>query len=141
MSKVRLLLIISASVVFIVVGMLGFFLFPGDSEKWVSPEPFATGKTSVGLGIIYLPVTPELSEYYGLGVEYGALITEVTPGSPADRAGLRASDVVISFNGAKLEEQTSLLGMMMACLAGDKATLEVWREAEVSMIDLFHRTS
>jgi serine protease Do len=141
MSKVRLLLIVFSCVVGIVTLMFGFFLFPSEMGNEALLESFAAGKTSVGLGIIYLPVTPELSEYYGLGVDYGALITEVTPGSPADRAGLRANDVVLSFNGARLEEQTPLLGMIIACLAGDKATLEVWRETAVSIIDLFHGMS
>jgi S1-C subfamily serine protease len=136
-SKVRLLIVFTSAVGIVAV-MLGFLLFSGDTENGALPEPSVTGKTSAGLGIIYLPVTPELSEYYGLGVEYGALITEVTPGSPADRAGLRAGDVILSFNGARPEEQTPLLGMMMACPAGDTVTLEVWREAEVRKIELFH---
>ena len=139
MSKVRLLIVFTG-VVGIVAVMLGFFLFSDNTENGALPEPSATGETSAGLGITYLLVTRGLSEYYGLGAEHGALITEVTPGSPADRAGLRASDVILSFNGTRLEEQTPLLGMMMACPAGDTVTLEVWREAEVRIIKLFHGT-
>jgi serine protease Do len=97
-----ILLIVFVDIVVLSGVILVFLLFPGDTENGVLSKPFVTGETSASLGISYLPVTPELSEYYGLGVDYGALITEVTPGSPADQATLRASDVILSFNGTRL---------------------------------------
>jgi S1-C subfamily serine protease len=139
MSKVKLRIVITG-VISIVVVILVFSLFSSETENWALPESSATGKTSADLGIIYLPVTQGLTEYYELGAEYGALITEVVPGSPADRAGLRAGDVILSFNGAKPEEQTPLLGMMMACPAGNTVTLEIWGETGVRMIEVFHGT-
>ena len=137
MSKVRLLIVLTG-VVGIVAVILGFLVFSNETENGALPEPSATGKTYAGLGITYLPVTRGLPEYYELGAEYGALITEVIPGSPADRAGLRTGDVILSFNGARPQEQASLLGMMMACPAGNTIRLEVRREAEVRMIELIH---
>jgi S1-C subfamily serine protease len=139
MSKSRIA--VGGIIVFgLAVILVGFLLLPGQSEDRSSPEPARGGTAATDMGITYLPVTPGVSEYYGLGVEYGALVTDVTPYSPADRAGLRANDVILSFNGARPEEQTPLLGMMMACSAGDTVTLVVWREAEVRMIELFHGT-
>lgn len=137
MSKVRLLIVFTSAVGIIAV-MLGFFLFSGDTENGALPEPSATGEASAGLGITYLPVTRGLSEYYGLGVEHGALITEVTPGSPADQAGLRAGDVILSFNGARLEEQTPLLGMILSCQAGDRVTIEAWRVNKTIVVEFLH---
>jgi len=137
MSKVRLLIVFTG-VVGIVAVMLGFYLFSGDTGNGALPEPSAAGETPAGLGITYLPVTRGLSEYYGLGVEHGALITEVIPGSPADQAGLRADYVILSFNGARLEEQTPLLGMIMSCQAGDRVTIEVWRVNKTMVVELLH---
>ena len=137
MSTIRLLIVVTG-VVSIVAVILGFSLFSNETGNGALPEPSPTGETSAGLGITYLSVTRGLSEYYGLGAEYGALITEVTPGSPADQAGLRAGDVILSFNGARLEEQTPLLGMMMSCSAGDRVTIEVWRVNKTVVVELLH---
>jgi len=139
MNKTRIITFIIA--LSVVVVLLGFFLFSGRDEDKVLPQPVAMEKTSTGLGIIYLPVNRGLSEYYDLGVDNGALVTEVVPGSPAERAGVQAGDVIISFNGAKLEERTPLLGMMMACPAGHTVTMDVWRGTETKMIEIMHRTS
>ena len=115
MSKTKLLTAFVV-IVSIVVVLLGFFLFSGRAEDRVLPQPTAIDKTSAGLGIIYLPVTRGLSEYYSLGVDYGALVTEVIPGSPADRSGIQVGDVIIAFDDATLESKARLLGMMMALL-------------------------
>ena len=139
MSKTKLLTAFVV-IVGIVVVLLGFFLFSGRAEDRVLPQPTAIDKTSAGLGIIYLPVTRGLSEYYSLGVDYGALVTEVIPGSPADRSGIQVGDVIIAFDEATLESKARLLGMMMACPAGNIVTLEVRRGTETKVIEIFHTT-
>ncbi len=139
MSKTKLLTGFVV-IVGIVEVLLGFFLFSGRAVDRVLPQPTAIDKTSAGLGIIYLPVTRGLSEYYGLGVDYGALVTEVIPGSPADRSGIQVGDVIIAFDEATLEPKARLLGMMMACPAGHMVTLEVRRGTETKMIEISHTT-
>ncbi len=139
MSKTKLLTAFVV-IVSIVVVLLGFFLFSGRAEDEVLSQPAAVEKTSTGLGIIYLPVTRGLSEYYSLGVDYGALVTEVIPGSPADRSGIQVGDVIIAFDEATLEPKARLLGMMMACPAGHMVTLEVRRGTETKVIEIFHTT-
>ena len=139
MSKVKLLTVFIITVSTAVV-LLRLFPFSGKAEDEVSPQPVAVEETSTGLGIIYLPVTRGLSEYYELGVDYGALVTELIPGSPADRSGIQVGDVIIAFDEATLESKARLLGMMMACPAGNIATLEVRRGTETKMIEIFHTT-
>ena len=139
MSKTKLLTAFVV-IVSIVVVLLGFFLFSGKAEDEVLSQPAAVEKTSTGLGIIYLPVNRGLSEYYDLGVDNGALVTQVVPGSPAERAGVQVGDVILSFNGARLEPKAQLLGMMMACPAGHMVTLEIRRATETKIIEILHTT-
>jgi len=136
MNKTRI--ITFAIALGVVAVLLGFFLTPNQSEDGRLPEPASQHRTSLDLGMTYLQVTPQLSAYYDIGVVSGALVTEVVPDSPAERAGIREGDVIISFNGARLERGAPLLGMMLACPAGHTATLEVWRGNSTVIVELLH---
>ena len=103
----------------ILIGVFFFWAQPGDAQP--------AGQTSGGLGITYVTVTPVVSASYQLGVQTGALITWVAPGSPAELAGVKAGDVIVTFNETKINEGAPLLGEMMACPAGEAIGLEVWR--------------
>lgn len=122
----------------LVVVLLRVFLSTGQSAERPPSKPEQETATSINLGVTYLPMTPGVSAYYDLGVDSGALVTEVVSGSPADRAGVQVGDVILSFNGAILEEEAPLLGMMMACPAGNRITLEVWREKSRRIIEFTH---
>lgn len=60
------------------------------------------GPERARLGVRLQPLTPGLAEYFGLGDRSGALVAEVRDGSPADRAGLRAGDVLLSVAGEEV---------------------------------------
>jgi predicted metalloprotease with PDZ domain len=137
LRKQKRIILISAASVIMILFAAGPFFFLRQSQDQPALEPRHDEDTGVYLGITYLPVTPRLSEYYGLGVDSGALVTEVVAGGPADRAGVRVGDVILSFNGA-IPEEVPLLGMMMACPTGNTVTLEVWREKGIRVMELFH---
>lgn len=90
------------------------------------------------MGVSYLPLTPALSQYYGLTVNSGALVTEVVPGSVSEKAGLRVGDVIIAFNDTVLGEEVSLLGIIRTCPAGNPITLEFWRGTSRQRVKLVH---
>ncbi len=117
--------------------ILGFYFHPWRTETSLSLEPARESSASIDLGVTYLPLTPGLSAYYDLGVDSGALVTEVAIDSPADRAGVRVGDVILSFNGASVEKETSLLGMMRACPTGSNVVLEVCRGKRNQIIELY----
>ena len=137
MSKSRVALV-TASTIIIILILSGLFIFRWQSEEQSPSEPAQMTEPSLNLGITYLPVAPGLAVYYGLEVGSGALVTEVIPHSSADKAGVKVGDVILSFNGTRLEEEVPLLGMMRACPAGNRIALEIWREKSVSIIELVH---
>ncbi len=138
-SSLKTRVIIAFVVAFIVLAALfGFSLLRGSTGDISSEELTETNRPSVGLGITYIPVTRPVSAYYNLGVDFGALVTEVVPGSPAELAGVKAGDVILSFNGTTLDEEVPLLGMMMSCPAGDVVTLEVCRVNDIVRVEFLH---
>ncbi len=64
---------------------------------------------------------------YRLAVDKGALITEVTLGSPADNAGLEAGDVIVSFEGKEISTAQELVQAIHSSPIGQKAQITYWR--------------
>ncbi|MDP2718487.1 MAG: trypsin-like peptidase domain-containing protein [Dehalococcoidia bacterium] len=60
------------------------------------------------LGVELLTVTPAIASQYALPVQRGVVLVRIVRGSPADRAGLRSSDVIVSFGGKKVESAAQL---------------------------------
>jgi S1-C subfamily serine protease len=80
------------------------------------------------LGIQYQEITGQLAQYFKLGDERGVLVSEVTADGPAARAGLRAGDVILKFNGAPVTDSRSLREQVRKAEAGSEATVTVSRE-------------
>jgi serine protease Do len=116
----------------VIIGLAGFLLWrlqrENNSVLIVSP--------SASFGVVYLPVTKALSAYYRLGVTSGALVTGVDRGSALDLAGVKAGDVILSFNGARVEDGKPLLGMIRACPMGSCVTLDVWNGNGVRQVQV-----
>lgn len=85
------------------------FAVPANMAKDVTAQLLEYGEVRRGrLGIQIQDVTPELAEALDLGVDRGAVITQVEPGSSAEAAGLRAGDVIIEFNGGSVDGSSDL---------------------------------
>jgi serine protease Do len=78
------------------------------------------------LGVLVKPVTTELAGSIGLPKPSGALVTEVKPGSPAARAGVRANDVIVAWNDRDADHR-SLPWLVAATPIGKPTTVTVWR--------------
>ena len=118
--------------------VLGLVVLPRQSTDSPAPEPTSETDVAVDLGITYLRVTPAISDYYDLGIDYGILVTEVTRDSPMDEASVQVGDVIYSYNGIKLDELDSPLRLMRTCRSGDKISLETCRNQDCSIVRLVY---
>ncbi|MEW6220665.1 MAG: DegQ family serine endoprotease [Thermodesulfobacteriota bacterium] len=82
------------------------------------------------LGVMIQQVTPELAKSLNLERPVGALISEVSPGSPAAEAGLKAGDVIVEFMDKPVDLMTSLPAMVAQTAIGARAKLVVLRDGE-----------
>ncbi len=80
------------------------------------------------LGIIGQPLTPDLARAFGLKEPTGALVARVIPGSPADKAGLQAEDIILEVNGKPIRDFNHLRNEIGLMRVGEKVTLTVLRD-------------
>lgn len=80
------------------------------------------------LGIQYQELSGQLAQYFKLGEERGVLVSEVEEDGPAAKAGLRAGDVILKFNGNPVTDSRTLREQVRKAEAGSEATLAVSRD-------------
>ena len=114
----------------IVAGGAGIgFAIPSNMAKVISGELLAKGTVTRGwLGVSLQPVTPNLAKSFGK--DKGALVSDVTLGSPAAKAGLKAGDIVTSVNGKPVEDPNDLARVVGFAQPGARANLTVWRDGK-----------
>jgi serine protease Do len=107
------------------------FAIPIEVALDVAKQLQSTGKVTRGrLGIGIQPVTKELAQSFKLDAPIGAVVVNVEKGSPAEQAGLKVGDVILSYNDRKLENPNELPRLVAATKPGEKAKLEVWRNGK-----------
>ncbi|HEX5129665.1 MAG TPA: DegQ family serine endoprotease [Usitatibacter sp.] len=111
------------------------FAIPIEVALEVSKQLRSEGKVTRGrLGVRIQPMTKELAQSFKLKEPDGALIASVEPGSPADKAGLKPGDVVLAFNGEKVDEPNKLPRLVAATKPGQSATLRIWRNGKAEEV-------
>jgi serine protease Do len=105
------------------------FAIPIDVAMDISDQLRASGKVNRGwLGVAIQEMSKELAESFGLSRPMGALVVSVEKGSPADKAGLAASDVVLKLDGKAVENSSELPRLVAAVKPGKRVLLQVWRK-------------
>ncbi len=95
------------------------------------------GRTHRGwLGVKIQHVTDEIAESVDLKRAQGALVLEVTPESPAAKAGVEAGDIIISFNGTSIKEMRNLPRLVAETKVGAQSVMEVWRNGRKQSLTL-----
>jgi serine protease Do len=107
------------------------FATPISLTKGLVPQLIQKGRVSRGyLGVGIQDVTPELAKSFGLTTDTGALIANVYPSGPADKAGIQSGDVVVAFNGKTIQESHELPLLVSQTPVGSAATVDVIRKGE-----------
>ena len=88
------------------------------------------------LGTVIQPVTPELAVAFQLKESTGALVSDVAPGSPAEKAGVQHGDVITSLDGKKVEGPRELRLMIGAMAPGTKAKVKFLREGQEKEVSI-----
>src|SRR3546814_416043 len=105
------------------------FAIPINMARQVMAQLIAHGKVSRGqLGIRIQDLTPELIAALKIDVQEGSLIADVTPESPADRAGLEIADVITCVNGERIRNSAELTNMIALLSVGSKVVIDVLRK-------------
>jgi bifunctional DNase/RNase len=81
----------------------------------------------MGQGLTVQEITPLLGKYFGLKDPEGVLVSDVKPGSPAERAGLKTGDVIIEINGQRIQSLGSFKFIVQHIGEGERITLLVRR--------------
>jgi serine protease Do len=104
------------------------FAIPIEVALDVAKQLQNQGKVTRGrVGIGIQPLTKELAQSFKLESTSGAVIVNVEKGSPAEKAGARVGDVVLGWNGKKLEDANELPRLVAATKPGTQATMDVIR--------------
>ncbi len=107
------------------------FAIPSDLAKPVINQIIEYGRTRRGwLGVRIQTVTEEIAESLDLPSEQGALVASITPDGPAEKAGLQHGDVILEFNGQKVDNMRSLPRIVAETTIGETVSLKYWREGK-----------
>ncbi|MFZ4551773.1 MAG: DegQ family serine endoprotease [Aquabacterium sp.] len=110
-------------------GFMGISLsIPIDDAMKVAEQLRAGGKVVRGrIGVSIAPVTKAVAESIGLGKPVGALVQGVEQGTPADKAGVEAGDIITKYNGQDIDKASDLPRLVGSTKPGTKSTVKVFR--------------
>ncbi len=110
-------------------GSIGIgFSIPSNSAKKVINQLIKYGETKRGwLGVRIQNVTNEIAEVENLDEPRGALVASVADGSPSDKGGIKSGDIILEFDGKKINEMKELPKIVAETEVGTTVIVKVWR--------------
>ena len=119
-------------------GFMGLsFAVPIDIATQVTEQLRTQGKVSRGwLGVLIQNVTRELAESFGMSKPAGALVSEIMPESPAQKSELKPGDVIVRFDGRRLNRMSDLPPLVGVTPVGKSVELEVVRDGKTRVIEV-----
>ncbi len=119
-------------------GFMGIsFAIPIDEAMRVSEQLRATGRVQRGrLGVQIDQVSKEVAESLGLSKPQGALVRGVEQGSPAEKAGLEAGDIILRFDGKLIEKSADLPRQVGNTKPGTVSKMQIWRRGSTKELSI-----
>jgi serine protease Do len=110
-------------------GSIGIgFSIPANDAKIVIEQLIEFGETKRGwLGVRIQDVTQEIADVEKLDEPRGALVASVAENSPSDKGGIKAGDIILEFNGVKINQMKELPAIVAKTKVGTKVKVKVWR--------------
>ena len=110
-------------------GSIGIgFSIPSNNAKIVIDQLIEFGETKRGwLGVRIQDVTKEIAEIEKLDEPRGALVASVAQNSPSEKAGVKAGDIILEFNGERIQEMKQLPIIVARTEVGKKVQVKIWR--------------
>lgn len=113
------------------------FAIPINLAKKIIPQLKAQGKvTRAWLGVMVQPLTPELAESFGLQSIRGALIAQVYPNTPAEKAGIKEDDIIIEVDSKPIEDHSDLMRTISLSPVGSTVSLTIIRKGNPIKINV-----
>ena len=110
-------------------GSIGIgFSIPSNNAKKVVDQLIEFGETKRGwLGVRIQVVTDEIADVEKLGEPRGALVASVAEKSPSNKAGIKAGDIILEFNGTKIDQMKELPIIVAQTEVGKTVDVKIWR--------------
>jgi serine protease Do len=117
-------------------GYMGLsFAIPIDIADDVRLQLVKNGRVTRGkIGVEIQPMNAAFAESFGLDRPRGALVGKVEEGGPADKAGIKAGDIILSVDGRPVENDVTLPALVSAIRPGGSAVLEVWTDRKLRKV-------
>ena len=104
------------------------FAIPSNIAKDVTSQLKDKGKVVRGwIGVSIQSVTPEIAESFGMKEPKGALVSDVVPGGPAEKSGIKRGDIILAFNGKTVRTSSELPFIVAQTSIGKTAEVTVLR--------------
>jgi serine protease Do len=113
------------------------FAIPINMARKVMNELISDGKVSRGfLALLPQDIDEELAKAMHLDSTDGALVGDVTPGGPADKAGIKRGDVIVEFDGKKIKNSIDLRNVVAATDPGTRVKVEIERDGHHKTLEV-----
>jgi len=119
-------------------GFMGIsFAIPIDEAMRVADQLERSGRVTRGrIAVAIGEVTKDVADSLGLPRAAGALVSNVEPGGPADKAGIQPGDIILKFGGHSVDTATDLPRMVGDTKPGTKTTVTVWRKGQTRELSI-----